>query len=165
MHEDENNFHKLWMTTEGNLSVEIRYQKLKVNFICCFRHGILQNQGYNFFCIISWVVSCSSFTVRFVCFFLRISCHSNVYEKLDFCFTDFGIAMNVFAWPTLHKSRQTLPYMWKFTREKDIGEREVHNPVKECTFYQYHQRFTVLHSPKICMKCCLLMNTASKRNI
>ena len=33
------------------------------------------------------------------------------------------------------------------------------------TFYQYHQRFTVLHPPKICTKCCLLMNKASKRNI
>ena len=55
--------------------------------------------------------------------------------------------------------------MSKFTWEKDIGERKVHNPVKQCTFYQYHQRFTVLHSPKICMKCCLLMNTASKKYI
>ena len=44
MHEDGNNFHKLWMTTAGNLSVEIRYQKLKVNFNYCFRHGIFQNQ-------------------------------------------------------------------------------------------------------------------------
>ena len=49
MHEDGNNFRKLWMTTAGNLSVEIRYQKLKVNFSYCFRHGIFQNQVYNFF--------------------------------------------------------------------------------------------------------------------
>ena len=33
--------------------------------------------------------------------------------------------------------------MWKFAWEKDIGERKVLNPVKECIFYQYHQRFTV----------------------
>ena len=35
-----------------------------------------------------------------------------------------------FAWPTLHKSQQTLSYMCKFTWEKDIGKRKVHNPVK-----------------------------------
>ena len=59
---------KLWVTTAGNLSVEIRYQKLKVNFNYCFRHGIFQNQVYNFFCIISWVVLHSSlffFSSRF----------------------------------------------------------------------------------------------------
>ena len=78
MHKDGNNFRKLWMTTAGNLSVEIRYQKLKVNFNYCFRHGIFQNQVYNFFCIISWVVLYSSFIVRFVCFssqnFLSFEC-------------------------------------------------------------------------------------------
>ena len=59
---------KLWVTTAGNLSVEIRYQKLKVNFSYCFRRGIFQNQVCNFFFIISWVVLCNSFMVRFVCF-------------------------------------------------------------------------------------------------
>ena len=49
MHEDGNNFCKLWMTTAGNLRVAIRYEKLKVNFIYCFSHGIFQNQVYNFF--------------------------------------------------------------------------------------------------------------------
>ena len=58
---------KLWVTTVGNLSVEIRYQKLKVNFSYCFRRGIFQNQVCNFFFIISWVVLCNSFMVRFVC--------------------------------------------------------------------------------------------------
>ena len=66
------------MTTAGNLSIEIRYQKLKVNFNYCFRHGIFQNQVYNFFDIISWVVSYCSFIVRFVCFssqnFLSLGC-------------------------------------------------------------------------------------------
>ena len=66
------------MTTAGNLSIEIRYQKLKVNFNYCFRHGIFQNQVYNFFDIISWVVSYCSFIVRFVCFssqnFLSFEC-------------------------------------------------------------------------------------------
>ena len=78
MHEDGNNFHKLWMTTTGNMRVEVRYQKLKLNFNYCFRHAIFQNQVYNFFCIISWVVSHSSFIVRFVCFssqnFLSFEC-------------------------------------------------------------------------------------------
>ena len=37
------------MTTARNLSVEIRYHKLKVNFNYCFKHGIFQNQVYNFF--------------------------------------------------------------------------------------------------------------------
>ena len=44
MHEDGNNFHKLWITTSGNLIVEIRYQKLKLNFNYCFRDSIFQNQ-------------------------------------------------------------------------------------------------------------------------
>ena len=38
--------------------------------------------------------------------------------------------LHVFTWPTLHKSRQTLSYVWKFTWEKVIGERKVHDPVK-----------------------------------
>ena len=70
------------MTTARNVSVEIRYQKLKVNFNYCFRHGVFQNQVYNFFCIISWVVSCSSFIVRFVGFssqnFLSFECLSKI---------------------------------------------------------------------------------------
>ena len=57
--------------------------------------------------------------------------------------------LHAFAWPILHKSRQTFSYMWKFTWEKDIGERKVHSPVKLYNFYQYYQRFTVLHPPKI----------------
>ena len=36
----------------------------------------------------------------------------------------------VFAWLTLHKSQQTFSYLWKFTWEKGIGERKVHNPLK-----------------------------------
>ena len=59
------------MTTAGSLSIEIRYQKLKVNFSYCFRQSIFQNQVYNFFCVISWVTSYSSFIVRFVFFFLE----------------------------------------------------------------------------------------------
>ena len=56
------------MTTAGNLSIESSNQKLKVNFNYCFRHGIFQSQVYNFFCIISWVVSKCSFILRFVYF-------------------------------------------------------------------------------------------------
>ena len=73
--------------------------------------------------------------------------------------------LHVFVWSTLHKSRQTLSYIWKFTWEKDIGKRKWRNPVKKWTFYQYHERSAVLHPPKICMKCFLLTNTASKSNI
>ena len=83
------------MTTAENLRVEIHYQKLKVNFNYCFRHGIFQNQVYNFFCIVSWVVSyCSAVLSKdlFV-FLLRTFCHSNVCEKFDFCFTDFRKAI------------------------------------------------------------------------
>ena len=38
--------------------------------------------------------------------------------------------LHVFVWPTLHKSRQTLSYMCKFTWEKEIGKRKVHDSVK-----------------------------------
>ena len=38
--------------------------------------------------------------------------------------------LHVFVWPALHRSRQTLSYLWKFTWEKGIGQRKVHNPVK-----------------------------------
>ena len=73
MHEDGNNFHKLWMITAGNLSLEIRYQKLKVNSNWQFPESSLQ-----FFGIISWVVLYSSFIVRLVCFssqnFLTFEC-------------------------------------------------------------------------------------------
>ena len=46
-----------------------------------------------FFCIISWVVLYSSFIVRLVCFLLRLSCHSNVSKKFDFCFREFRKAI------------------------------------------------------------------------
>ena len=32
--------------------------------------------------------------------------------------------LHALAWPTLHKSRQMLSYMWKFTWEKYIGKRK-----------------------------------------
>ena len=165
MHEDGNNFHKLWMTTARNLSVEIRYQKLKVNLNYCFRHGIFQYQVYSFLYY---------FMGRFVQLFYRKICLFFFSEFLAiwmflknsiFALQILEKQLPVFAWPTLHKSRQTLSYIWKFTWEKDNGERKVHNPAKECTFYQYRQRFTVLHSSKICMKCCLIMSTTPKRNI
>ena len=39
------------MTTARNLSVEIRYKKLKVNFNYCFRYGIFQYQVFFFFVV------------------------------------------------------------------------------------------------------------------
>ena len=65
MHEDGNNFPKLWMTTAENLSVEIRYQKLKV--IIALSMAFSRIKFTIFFCTIFWVVSYSSFIVRF-CF-------------------------------------------------------------------------------------------------
>ena len=131
------------MTTAGNLSIEICYQKLKVNSNYCFWHSNFQNQVYTFFCIISWVVLYSSVIARFAGFLLRISCHSNVSEKFDFCFTEFRKATACLCMthtaPTL---TLTLSYMRKYTWKKDIGQRKVHNPVKQCTFYQYQQRFS-----------------------
>ena len=55
MDEDGNSFHKLLMTTAGNLSAETRYQKLRVNFIYCFKHSIFQNSSLKF--IISYTLS------------------------------------------------------------------------------------------------------------
>ena len=132
MHEDGNNFHKLWMTTAGNLSVEICYQKLKVNFNYCFRHDIFQNQVYNFFCIISWL---GCFVLQFyrkIClfFFSEFLVIRMFLKNSIFALQILEKQLHVFAWPTLHKSWQTLLYMWKFTWEKDNGERKVHNPVK-----------------------------------
>ena len=48
MHQDGINLYKLWMESAQNLSVEILYQKLKVNFIYRFKHNIHQNQTYIF---------------------------------------------------------------------------------------------------------------------
>ena len=139
MHENGNNFHKLLITTAGNRSVENCYQKLKVNFNYCFRHGIFQNQVYNFFCIISWVVSHSSFiffSSRFfnskIClfFFSEFLVIWMFVKNSIFTLQILEKQLHALAWHTLHKSWQTLSYMWKFTREKDIGKRKVHSPVK-----------------------------------
>ena len=85
----------------------------------------------HFFCIIPWVVLYSSVIVRFAGFLLRISCHSNVSEKFDFCFTEFRKATACLCMthtaPTL---TLTLSYMRKYTWKKDIGQRKVHKPVK-----------------------------------
>ena len=135
------------MTTAGNLSVEIRYKKLKVNFNCCLRHGIFQNQSLQFFLYHFLGCFAQQFYSKISLFFfseflaIRMFVKNSTLQILE-------KQLHVFAWPTLHKSRQTLSYMWKLTWEKHIGERKVHNPVKQCTFYQYHQRSTVLHPPK-----------------
>ena len=114
------------------------------------------------------------FLGRFVLQFYRKSCLLFFSEflvirmflkNLIFALQILEKQLHVSASSTLHKSRQTLSYMQKYTWKKDIGERKGHNPVKKCTFYQYHQRFTVRYPPKTFMKCFLLTNTASKRNI
>ena len=47
------------------------------------------------FCIISLVVSYSSFIVRLVCFSSQNFLSFNVCEKFDFCFTDFSNCMSL----------------------------------------------------------------------
>ena len=73
-----------------------------------------------FFCIISWVISCSSFIVRFVCFSSQNFWWFGCFKNSIFALQVLEKQLHVFAWPTLHKYRQTLSYMWKFTWEKDI---------------------------------------------
>ena len=165
MHEDGSSFHKLWMTTAGNLSVEIRYEKLKVNFNYCLRHGIFQNQVYIFLYYFLGPFVLQFYRKICLLFFSEFLVIRMFVKNSIFALQILEKQLHVFAWSTLHKSRQTLSYMWKYTWEKDIAESKGHNPVKKCTFYQYHQRFTVLYPPKICVKCFFLRNTASKRNI
>ena len=131
MHEDGSNFHKLSMTTAGNLSIEIRYQKLKVNFNYCFRHGIFQNQVYNFF--LYFFLGCFVVQLyRKIClFFFSESVVIQMFAKNSICTLQIlEKQLHDFAWPTLQKSRQNLWYLWKFTWEKGIGEIKVYNPVK-----------------------------------
>ena len=131
MHEDGSNFHKLSMTTAGNLSIEIRYQKLKVNFNYCFRHGIFQNQVYNFFLYHFLGRFAQQFYSKICLFFFSEFLVIRMFVKNSiFALQILEKQLHVFAWPTLHKSWETLLYMWKFTWEKDNGERKVHNPVK-----------------------------------
>ena len=106
MHEDGNNFRRLWTRTAGNLSLEIRYQKLKVNFNYCFSHGIFQNQVYDFFVLFVSLVQfyrkiCLFFFSEFLVIWMFVKnsiCTLQILEK----------QLHVFAWSTLHKSRQTL---------------------------------------------------------
>ena len=106
MHEDGNNFRRLWTRTAGNLSLEIRYQKLKVNFNYCFSHGIFQNQVYDFFVLFVSLVQfyreiCLFFFSEFLVIWMFVKnsiCTLQILEK----------QLHVFAWSILHKSRQTL---------------------------------------------------------
>ena len=113
-----------------------------------------------------WVVSYCSFIVRFVCFssqnFLSLGC----LWKIRFLLYRFWKS-NCMSLRDPHFTNldRLCRNMWKFTWEKDTGEKKGHNPLKRCTYYQYHQRFTVLHPPRICMKCFLLTNMAYKSNI
>ena len=98
-------------------------------------------------------------------FLLRISWHSNVCEKFDFGFTDFRKEIACLCViHTAQISPDFVVYM-EIYLGKDIGKTKGRNPVKKCTFYQYHGRSAVLHPPKICMKCFLLTNTACQSNI
>ena len=130
MYEAGNNFHKLWIKTTGNLTVEICYQKLKVNFNYCFRHGIFQNEVYNFlyhflgcFVLQFYRKICLFFASEFLVIRMFVKNSIFVLKILE-------KQLHIYMWPTLHKFWQTLSYGWKFTWEKEIGKRIVHNPVK-----------------------------------
>ena len=131
MRMDGNNFGKFWMTTARNLSAEIRYQKLKVNANYSFRHGNFQNQVYNFF--LYYFLGCfvQQFYRKICLFFFSEFLVIRMFLKNSiFALEILEKQFHFFAWPTLHKSQRTLLYMWKYTWEKDIGERKVHSPVK-----------------------------------
>ena len=81
------------MTTAGNLIEEIRYRKLKINFNYCFRHSIFQNQVYIFSVLFPGSFRSAVLSQDLFVFLLRMSCHLNVCEKFDFCFTDFKKAI------------------------------------------------------------------------
>ena len=144
MHEDGSNFHKLWMTTGRNLNVEIRCKKLKVNFSYGFSIAFSRIK-FTFFlsCLLGrFVLQLNrKICLFFFQYFLPFECLWKIRILLYMILEE-----HVFAWFTLHKSRQTVSYLRKFTWEKGLGERNVHNPVKQCIFYQYHQRFTVYTS-------------------
>ena len=149
------------MTTAGNLSVQIRYQKLWVNFNYCFKQGIFQNQAYNFFVLYPGSFCTAAVSKMFV-FLPRISCYSNVCEKFDFCFTDFR--KTIACLHMTHTAQISADFvifnLWKFTWEKGIDKRKVHNPVKQLNsaiFINITKDLQyILHPPKKCMKCYLL---------
>ena len=172
MQKDGSNFQNLWMTTARNLSVEICHKKLKVNFSYCFRHSIFHNQVYNFSFVLfpGWFHTAIVSQDLFL-FFLSISCHSNICEKFNFCFTDFRKTITCLRVTHTAQISTDFLYLRKFTWEKSIVERKVHNPVSQCICYQYYsilysiQQYTdwrCIHPPKMCMKCYLLMKTASR---
>ena len=153
------------MTTAGNLSIEICYQKLKVNSNYCFWHSNFQNQVYTFFCIISWVVLYSSVIARFAGFLLRISCHSNVSEKFDFCFTEFRKATACLCMTHTAPTLTLTLSCGNILGKKILAKEKYKTQLNSVLLININKDLaTVLHPPKIYMKCCL-MNTASKRNI
>ena len=84
------------MTTAGNLSVESRCQKLKVNFKFCFRHCIFQNQVYNFFLLFH-----GSFRKICLFFFLEFLVIQMFVKKSTFALQILEKQLIVFAWPKL----------------------------------------------------------------
>ena len=73
--------------------------------------------------------------------------------------------LHVFAWLTLHKSRQTLSYMWKFTWEKTLAKEKYINQLNSVLFINITKDLLNYILPRKCMKCSLLMNKVSKINI
>ena len=98
---------------------------------CAKTSDIILNQVYNFF----WIKWSSRFVQQFyrkifLFFFSEFFVIRMFVKNSIFALHILEKQLHVFAWPTLHNSRYRLSYMWKFTWEKDIGERKVQNPVK-----------------------------------
>ena len=133
------------MTTSRNLSIEIRYQKLKVNFNYCFKHTIFQNQVYDFFL--------SYFLGRFVLQLYRKIC---LFFFSEFLVIGMFVESSIFALQIVEKECLQVIHSAQISTNfvifvevylgKRIGEKNVHNPVKQCTFYQCYRRFAVYTS-------------------
>ena len=153
------------MTTAGNLSIELRYQKLKVNFNYCFRHGIFQNQVYNFFVLFPGSFRIAVLSQDLFVFLLRISCHSNVSEKFDFCSTEFRKATACLCMTHTAPTLTLTLSCGNILGKKILAKEKYKTQLNSVLLININKDLaTVLHPPKIYMKCCL-MNTASKRNI
>ena len=89
---------------------------------------------------------------RFV-FFLRISCHSNVWEKFGFYFTDFRVTIACI--PVTHTA-QILANFVVFGRllgKKALAKERYITLLNSVYFINSTQDLQNIRYPKICMKC------------
>ena len=71
---------------------------------------------------------------------------------------------HVFAWLTLHKSRQICHICENLLRKKALAKEKYTPHLNSLFFINIIKDLQYIHPPKICMTCYLLMNTAFKRN-